>query len=554
MFSLLVREGPTALPGWTRARIEEYRRRRLEARLGANRGYGEWIAAFDTLDASDRSAIARAVANLEQPAHFSIVISHDESAPARWAEKAIASVHGQLYPHREVLLEKDVESALARARGELVVFLDGTCELSPDALAVLALERAARPDLVLIYSDEDLLSEEGGRSEPDFKPDWNPDLLLATNYLGHLVAFDREAVRRVGGKQGSDYDLALRCSAGVASARIRHVPFVLAHAPRRVSAERVSAETRETLARHLGLPVEPGRIPDSHHVRYPVPEPAPLVSIIIPTRDGERLLRRCVESLRAKTTYPRYELVIVDNQSRDPGALAYLAELERSARVLRHDQPFNFAAVNNRAVAQTEGELLCLLNNDTEVISPGWLDELVAQALRPGIGAVGARLLYTNGTVQHAGVVLGLGGVAGHAHRGLPGESAGPGGRALLVQNVSAVTAACLVVRRSVYGEVGGMDERLAVALNDVDFCLKVRARGYRNLYTPFAELYHHESASRGHDLTPEQKARAEREKALVLERWGPELERDPAYNPNLTLLDESWGLAWPPRVERPWW
>ncbi len=188
------------------------------------------------------------------------------------------------------------------------------------------------------------------------------------------------------------------------------------------------------------------------------------------------------------------------------------------------------------------------------MIRPGWLDEMVAHALRPEIGAVGARLLYTNGTLQHAGVVLGLGGVAGHAHRGLPGESGGPGGRALLVQNVSAVTAACLVVRRSVYREVAGMDESLAVALNDVDFCLKIRARGYRNLYTPFAELFHHESASRGRDLTPEQTARAELEKALVVERWGQELTRDPAYNPNLTLLDESWGLAWPPRVERPWW
>ncbi len=550
MLTVLVREGPTALPGWTRAKIEEYRRRRLEARLGVHRGYGEWIEAFDSLDASDRKAIANAVASLERPTHFSIIIGEGENVPSRWVERTVESVREQLYPHHEVLVEKDAEAALAKARGELVIFLDGTCELSPDALAVLALERAARPDLVLLYTDEDTLAEAGPRSEPDFKPDWNLDLLHATNYVGRLAAFDREAVRRAGGRQGSDYALALRCTAGVDATRIRHVPFVLAHTRRRVS-----AETRETVAKHLGLPVEPGRLPGSHHVRYPIPEPAPLVSIIIPTRDGEPLLRRCVESIRAKTTYRHYELVLVDNQSRDPGALAYLAELERSgARILRHDQPFNFAAINNQAVERTEGELVCLLNNDTEVIRPGWLDEMVAHALRPEIGAVGARLLYTNGTLQHAGVVLGLGGVAGHAHRGLPGESGGPGGRALLVQNVSAVTAACLVVRRSVYREVAGMDESLAVALNDVDFCLKIRARGYRNLYTPFAELFHHESASRGRDLTPEQTARAELEKALVVERWGQELTRDPAYNPNLTLLDESWGLAWPPRVERPWW
>jgi GT2 family glycosyltransferase len=268
-----------------------------------------------------------------------------------------------------------------------------------------------------------------------------------------------------------------------------------------------------------------------------------------------------VDSILEKTTYPNYEVIIVDNGSDDPAALAYLDSLAQGthplvkpthrARVLRYDQPFNFSAINNFAVTQAQGELVGMLNNDLEVITPGWLDEMAAQALRPGIGCVGAMLYYPNDTIQHAGCIVGLGGVAGHAFRDYPRGTEGKFNRARLVQNYTAVTAACLIVRKSTYELVGGLDEQnLTIAFNDIDFCLRVNAAGYRNLWTPFAELYHHESVSRGAEDTPEKHERFRAEVEYMMKRWPEELRHDPAYNPNLTLELTDFTLAAPPR---PW-
>jgi GT2 family glycosyltransferase len=280
------------------------------------------------------------------------------------------------------------------------------------------------------------------------------------------------------------------------------------------------------------------------------------VSLLIPTRDGLAVLKRCLDSLVAKTTYPRFEIVIVDNQSREPATLAYLASLVESgrARVVPYDRPFNYSAINNLAAREARGEVLCLLNNDVEVITPDWLTELVSHALRPDVGAVGAKLLYPNDTIQHAGVVTGLWEIAGHVHRFLPREAPGYFSRAHLVQNVSVVTGACLAIRRELYLALGGLEEdNLAVAFNDVDFCLRVDAAGYRNVWTPWAELYHHESFSRGPEDTPEKQQRANREVDYMKRRWGAQLKADPYYNPNLSLYSEAPELAWPPRVRRPW-
>jgi GT2 family glycosyltransferase len=264
------------------------------------------------------------------------------------------------------------------------------------------------------------------------------------------------------------------------------------------------------------------------------------------------LVKQCIESIEAKTSYANYEIMLVDNGSDDPAALAYFKELDTrpNIRVLRDDRPFNYAALNNAAVAQAQGELVALVNNDIEVITPDWLSEMVSIALQPGVGAVGARLWYPNMTLQHAGVILGVGGIAAHAHRGMPAGREGYGGRAGLIQSFSAVTAACLVIRKSIYEQVGGFDEvHLQVAFNDVDFCLRVREAGYRNVWTPYAELMHHESATRGKDLSPEKRARFEREVAYMRERWGELLENDPAYSPNLMLAREDFSYAWPPRL-----
>jgi O-antigen biosynthesis protein len=294
-------------------------------------------------------------------------------------------------------------------------------------------------------------------------------------------------------------------------------------------------------------------VPGGHwRARHAVPEPHPLVSIVIPTRNGLHLIRRCVENIEEKTTYDRFEILIVDNGSDDPAMLAWLRDMQARhtgergrVRVLRDESPFNYSALNNRAVTVANGGFVCLLNNDMEVISPDWIDEMVSHAARPGVGCVGAMLYYPDDVIQHAGVVLGVGGVAGHAFKRFPRGSEGVFNRARLVQNYSAVTAACLLVRKSIFLSVGGLDEKeLSVAFNDVDFCLKVRAAGHRNVWTPFAEFYHHESASRGFEDTPEKTARFRREIEVMQQRWGTLLTSDPAYNPNLSLEGEDFAIA----------
>jgi GT2 family glycosyltransferase len=293
-------------------------------------------------------------------------------------------------------------------------------------------------------------------------------------------------------------------------------------------------------------------------VRWPLPDPPPLVSVLIPTRDRAELLGPCVAGLLGATAYPALEVLVVDNGSERAETFALFESWKGDARVqvLPAPGPFNYARLNNQAAAAARGDILLLLNNDTEVTEPGWLAEMVSLALRPEVGAVGARLLYPDGTLQHAGVVLGFGwprGVAGHVYLAEPGDHLGE--RAMLgaVRGVSAVTAACLAVRREAYLAVGGMDEEsLAVAFNDVDFCLKLGARGLRNLWTPFATLLHKESASRGRDLDMAKAARLEREVAVMRARWGALLDEDPHWNPNLSLLSGGRDLAAEPRARTP--
>ena len=289
--------------------------------------------------------------------------------------------------------------------------------------------------------------------------------------------------------------------------------------------------------------------------RFSLPTPPPLVSIIIPTRNRCDLLRQCVEGIYQRTSYPKVEVLIIDNGSDEPDTIAYLESLQvaNQTRVLRFAGPFNFASINNWAVMQAEGSCLCLLNNDVEPITPDWLDQMVAHAMRPDIGAVGALLYFPNDTIQHGGDILN-GMAACHLHLGYPRGSLGYANRAMLTQNLSAVTAACLVVRKEIWNEVGGMDETsFPVAFNDVDFCLRVAARSYRNLWTPLAELYHHESASRGKDDTPQKRARLDAEAAHFQQRWGDLLGCDPAWNPNLALDGAHIRLANPPRIAKPW-
>jgi glycosyltransferase involved in cell wall biosynthesis len=460
-------------------------------------------------------------------------------------------------------------TALDMAVGEFVALLDHDDELHPLALATIAQTVGLHPRWQLIYSDEDKIDAKGRRYDPYFKPDWNPDLLHGQNCVSHLGIYARDLMKAVGGfregLEGSqDWDLALRCSERLVPEQIGHVPRVLYHwrAVAGSTAQGVDEKNyaheagRRALQDHFTRRGENAKVLEidgmrgAFRVRHPLPLALPLISIIVPTRDRLDLLRRCVDSILELTTYPHYEIIIVDNQSVEAGTLAYLAGLAAhpKVRVRRHDEAFNYSKINNVSVENCRGELICLLNNDIEVITPDWLEELASHALRPHVGAVGAMLYYPNDTIQHAGVVIGVHGVAGHPYSGMPRGHTGQMARSRLTQAMSAVTAACLMVRRETYQQVGGLDTELQVAFNDIDFCLRLGQHGYANIWTPFAELYHHESASRGPDKSPEKYARFAREVAFMRSRWGAQLDSDPAYNPNLTLSGEPFSLAFPPR------
>ncbi|MGM0988737.1 MAG: glycosyltransferase family 2 protein [Pseudomonadota bacterium] len=456
-------------------------------------------------------------------------------------------------------------SALALAEGEFVALLDHDDCLTPQALfhVVEALHR--HPDAGLLYSDEDKLNESGERYDPHFKPQWNPDLLLAQNYLSHLGVYRTALVRELGGfREGfegsQDHDLALRVTGRLSPEQIVHIPHVLYHwragegSTALQSGEKdyttragLAAVREHVQARVPEAEVVEGHYPNTYRVRWPLPEPRPLVSLLIPTRDRVEILKPCVDAILERTDYPHLEVLILDNQSRCTETLDYMRDVsnrDARVRVLRWNEPFNYSAINNYGALHARGEILGLVNNDIEPIHADWLEEMVRQACRPEIGCVGAKLYYPNDTIQHGGVILGLGGVAGHSHKHFSIHHPGYFYRLNLVHNFSAVTAACLLVRKRIFEDVGGLDEEnLTIAFNDVDFCLKVREAGYRNLWTPYAELYHHESVSRGSDDNPEKRARADAEIAYMRSRWGKVLDHDPAYNPNLTLAHEDFSL-----------
>lgn len=453
-------------------------------------------------------------------------------------------------------------AALAMAHGNYVALLSPDDRLAVNALYHVAETLNRHPEAELLYGDEDKLDDEGHRYDPHFKPQWNPDLLLAQNYIGHLTVYHRARLRDFEGfcergEADPSYELILRFTRGVTAERIRHIPFVLYHsrvvasdgeAAAQVAADRPSLCAVRAYLTQIGTGAEvmTGTVPGSCRVRWPLPSPAPLVSLLIPTRDRVEILRPCVDAILARTDYPNFELLILDNQSTCAETLAYMAEVAKDprVRVLSWNQPFNYSAINNFGARQARGRILGLVNNDIEPINDDWLSEMVRQVCREEIGCVGAKLYYPNGSIQHGGVILGLGGVAGHAHRFFPGTHSGYRYRLNLTQNLSAVTAACLLIRRTVFEEVDGLNEEyLSVAYNDVDLCLKVREAGYRNLWTPHAELYHHESVSRGVDDNSKKQARAQRETDYMRRTWGPQLDSDPAYNPNLTLAYEDFSL-----------
>jgi GT2 family glycosyltransferase len=451
------------------------------------------------------------------------------SATRRWLEERAAT---------------DTRILVGRAAADDASYLgrlDAGDTLAPFALfeMVKALNQYSNADF--LYSDEDRLDETGQRVDPRCKPDWSPETLRSYNYVGRLAIYRRDLAGR---HSDGDYDWALR--AAERANQVVHVPYVLYHARTRV---RSADGDRRVLATHLErmrepAAVEPGRRPGTFRVRYELKR-RPLVSVLVPNRDSVHLLGRCLDSL-ARATYTRYEVLILENLSTQPETHAYYDWLKRQgrARVLHWDRPFNYAAVNNFGASHARGELLLFLNNDIEAINPDWLECLVAHALRPGVGAVGAKLYYADGTIQHAGIVVGLGGVASHAHVHFAHDAGGYMDQLQVTRNCSAVTAACVMIPAEVFAAVGGFDERFVLAYNDVDLCLRILARGQRMVWTPDAELYHFESKTRGAEDTPAKLARFGREYRLFQRKWADFLKAgDPFYNRNLSLRRTDFAL-----------
>ncbi len=511
-------------------------------------------------------------------ADWSLCIADDGShSPevGRILREAAADPRVRLVLHPQALgVAAATNAALAMAEADVALFLDHDDVLAPHALATIGQAFAAHPDAVAVYSDEDTLDAHGRRSEPRFKPDFDAERLLAQNYVNHAFAVRTGLLRRLGGLRAGfegaqDHDLVLRV-ADSGEGPILHLPHVLYHwrifpggGSLSQSARPDIDEARRLLvAEHLQRSGDPAELVQDLRGRVglirALPEPLPEVTAIVPTRDHPDLLEACVAGLLEQTDYPALRLCVIDNGSRGERALRLLERLERTprVRVLRIDAPFNFSALNNAAVAGTASPLLAFVNDDILVVEPGWLKAMAALALRADVGAVGAKLFYPDGRIQHAGIVLGLGphGVAGHEFRGSPGDAPGPQHRLTVAREVSAVTAACMVVGRERFLAVGGFDEgALPVAFNDVDLCLKLGARGWRTLWTPQARLMHLESASRGSDREAEAAERLAREARVMRERWGTRLAADPYYNPNLTLDDESFALAARSRAGAPW-
>lgn len=549
--------------------------------------YPNWLARNEVLDIE---AMTQEIATFHYQPKISIAMPV-YNVEEKWLRLCIDSILNQVYTNWELCMADDAStdpnvkkilteyqqlderirvvfreqnghiseatnSALAIATGEFVALLDNDDELAINAFYEVVKVLNENPELDLIYSDEDKIDMDGNRSDPAFKPDWSPDLLLGTNYISHLGVYRRSILEEIGGflkgYEGSqDYDLVLRFTEKTTKERIKHIPKVLYYwrmLPTSTAVDQGSkgyafeaglrAVQDALVRRGINGHATHGAANGLYDVYYDI-ESEKLVSIIIPTKNGYKDVQRCVSSIIEKTTYQNYEIIMADNGSTDPKMHELYAEFEQQLPgrffVESIDIPFNFSTINNRAAKKAHGEYLLFLNNDTEVITENWLTLMVSFAQQERIGCVGAKLLYPNNTVQHAGVILGLGGVAGHGHYGYPHGDLGYFGRLAINVNYSAVTAACLLIKKADFDAVGGFEEAFTVAFNDVDLCLKVQALGRDNVWLHEAELYHFESQTRGYDDKGKKKKRFEQEKVMMEEKWGPLIENDPFYNPNLT-------------------
>lgn len=576
--------------------ISTYRRIKMDQAPGKSvQDYQVWISKNENWDAE---AIQKEIQNFKYQPTISILMPV-YNVEQNWLEKCIQSVQNQFYPNWELCMADDcstdesvrptlekyaqsderikvvfrsenghisraTNSALEIATGEFVALLDNDDELAPIAFYEVVKALNENPELDLIYSDEDKIDMQGNRFDPAFKPDWSPDLLLGTNYISHLGVYRRSIMNEIGGfrpgfEGSQDYDLVLRFTEKTTAQRIHHIPKVLYYW-RILPTSTAADQSTKGYAFEAGLKavqealVRRGIKGTAHHaagnglydVEYEVLS-TDLVSIIIPTRDGYDDMLRCLNSIVAKTSYPNYEIIVADNGSTDERMeklyAKFKGQLGERFRVESIDIPFNYSRINNLAAQKAKGKYLLFLNNDTEVITPGWITKMVSFAQFERIGMVGAKLYYPNQTIQHAGVIVGLGGAAGHCHHTYPKGDFGYFGKLEINVNYLAVTAACCMIRKADFEQLGGFEEKLTVAFNDVDLCLREYEAGHDNVWLHGVELYHYESQTRGYENTPEKKARFDQETKFMEDRWGKYIANDPFYNPNLSRVGGHFGI-----------
>ena len=574
-------------------------------RTTQEKNYVNWVAQFDTLSLKQKQLLLRDIQTKSTPPLISIILVHGPNTfitqligtlqsltwqnYANW-ECIVLAPHSRLSlmqylvlsiwsridprisicrrPHKSVIsLPTLLNLGVDHSKGDWIGFLQSADRISDTALLWIAREIVKTPGLQLIYGDEDYLNSNGKRVDPLFKSDWNPEFFLTHHYMGSFLLYRKEIIRKVGSfsegyPQAEIYDLSCRVIENIGADAIRHIPRILTHHYRSLH-----LNERYFLLQKMCPPSNP-KVIDAHlarlgknvqviqdihgstnRIRFALPNPLPLISILIPIRDKVELLITCIESIKKKTTYPCVEIIIINNGSVEQSTLKYLKELESDGvRILHHDFPFNYSVLNNLGAQQACGEYLCLLNSDIEILTPEWLEGLLSYACQHDIGCVGAKLWYPDGRLQHGGVVLGIGGVAGHAYKYIDKIDSEAILRLIAPQRISAVTGACLMIAKKKYEALEGLEEGLAVAFNDVDLCLRAMRMGLSNIFNPEVEMIHHESVSRGRDQDPLSKARYQLEFDYMQSFWLKELQNDHFYNPNLTLIAEDFSLAIPPR------
>lgn len=565
-----VRQGPPSYQKWIRHHLPD--RNELEKQKKTSFGYRPKISFVVPLYKTPEKYLRRLTESFQEQTYSNWELCFSDGSGAQspltelLKELTVKDNRIKYVSHEEPLqISENTNSAIEIATGDFIAFADHDDELTPNALFECVKAINEKPQTLVIYTDEDKMSMDGHKFfQPHFKPDYNPDLLCTVNYICHLFVVSRKVIEKVGGLRSEfdgaqDYDFVLRCVEAVKDEEICHIPKILYHWRCHEDSTAENPESklyafeagRRAVQAHYertGIHAEvfEGEYLGLYRTKF-IRDHDPLISIIIPNKDHIDDLKRCMESIEQKSTYKNYEYIIVENNSTDSATFEYYKKLEAEnpkVRMVYWDGVFNYSAINNYGASFAKGEYLLLLNNDTEIINPDCLEELMGYCMRKDVGAVGARLYYEDDTIQHAGVVIGFGGIAGHCFVQQKRGTTGYCHRIICAQDYSAVTAACMMVKKSAFDAVGGLSEELAVAFNDIDFCMKLRKAGYLIVYNPYAELYHYESKSRGLEDTPEKVARFNKEIATFEKKWPEILENgDPYYNPNLTLKSQDFSL-----------